>query len=92
MKERIAQLVQKTLKGEMYVKPVPTEYDRMDLFLSRQKREVKQICEFIANQEPLITEYSALTGFFRFDGSVVGDAFNRIGHKATDECLRLFYL
>ena len=64
----------------------------MDLFLSRQKREVKQICEFIANQEPLITEFSALTGFFRFDESVVGDAFNRIGHKATDECLRLFYL
>ena len=92
MRERIQQLVQRALKGEMYVQPIPTEFDRMDLFLSRQKREVKQICEFITNQEPLITEFSALSGFFRFDQSVVGDAFNRIGHPATDECLRLFYL
>lgn len=92
MSERIEKLTQMSLSGNMYVHPVTTEFDRMDLFLSKQKREVKRICEFIANQEPLITEYSALTGFFHFDESVVGDAFNRIGHPATDECIRLFYL
>lgn len=33
----------------------------------------------------MITEYSKLTGFFRCDCSVVGDAFTRVGHKATPD-------
>ena len=33
-----------------------------------------------------------MTGFFRFDGSTVGDAFFTHGHESTQEALRHFYL
>lgn len=92
MIERIEKLTELTLSGEMYVNPIKTEFDREDLFLSENEMQVKRICEYILNQEPKITKYSKLTGFFRFDGSVVGDAFSRIGHKATQEVMNLFYL
>ncbi len=92
MTERINKLVSLTLSGEMYVKTIPTAFNRNDLFLSKSEIEVKRICEYILNQEPIITEYSAFTGFFRFDGSVVGDAFHRSGHKATQEVMSQFYL
>lgn len=92
MNERIKKLTEFTLNGDMYVSPVKTEFDREDLFLPRSEREVKRLCEYIKNQQPMITEYSKLTGFFRCDGSVVGDAFTRVGHKATAEALNNFYL
>lgn len=92
MTERIEKLTKLTLKGEMYVNPIPTEFDRKDLFLTQEERQVKRICEYILNQEPLITRDSSFTGFFRFDGSVVGDAFGRSGHKATGEIMGEFYL
>ena len=92
MNDRIKALCDKTLKGEMFVQTVTTEFDREDIFLSDTEREVKQLCEYILNQEPLITEYQTMTGFFRFDGSVVGAAFNRAGHKHTADLMRDFYL
>ena len=33
-----------------------------------------------------------MTGFFRCDDNVVGDAFTRIGHKETAEAVSNFYL
>lgn len=92
MKERIKALCDLTLKGEMYVEPTKTEFDRMDLFLSDCEREVKQLCEYIMNQEPRITEYSKMTGFFNFNSSVVGDLFHLYGHKNTHLLLNKFYL
>ena len=91
MNKRIGYLLDKTLKGEMYATPIKTEYDRMDLFLSDQERDVKRICEYILNQQPLLTKYSAFTGFFVFDGSVVGDVFQRSGHKNMREFFSKFY-
>ena len=92
MNDRIKALCDKTLKGEMYVKPVKTEFDREDIFLSEGERDVKQLCEYIINQEPILTEYQTMTGFFRFDGSVVGALFNRSGHKHTAAIMKDFYL
>ena len=92
MNERIRKLTELTLKGEMYAQPTKTEYDREDLFLSRQQMESKRLCEFILNQEPVLTEYSKMTGFFNCDGSVVGDAFRRMGHKAFNEMRKDFFL
>lgn len=92
MNERIKRLTELTLSGQMYAEPIKTVFDESDLFLSKQKMESKRICEYILNQEPKITEYSCLTGFFNFDGSVVGDAFRRGGHKATKETMKLLYL
>ncbi|MBE6999075.1 MAG: hypothetical protein E7428_02695 [Ruminococcaceae bacterium] len=92
MTERIQRLTELTLQGKMYADTVKTVYDEADLLLPRQQMESKRICEYILNQEPKLTEYSVLTGFFNFDGSIVGDAFRRGGHKATQEAFHLFYL
>ena len=35
--------------------------------------------EYILNQNPVITPYSKMTGFFNCDDSVVGDIFRRKG-------------
>ncbi len=92
MNERIRKLTGLTLRGEAYASPVKTEYSREDLFLPRQQRESKRLCEFILNQEPVLTAYSRMTGFFNMDDSVVGDAFRRRGHAAFDEVRKAFYL
>ena len=68
MNERIKKLTELTLNGDMYVSPVKTEFDRVDLFLSKTEREIKRLCEYIKNQQPKLSEYSKLTGFFRCDG------------------------
>lgn len=92
MTERIDKLAELTLRGEMFVPAVPTEFDRFDLFLEKPERDVKRLCEYILNQEPKLTEYSTMTGFFRCDQSVIGDVFNRPGHTQTQELMRTFYL
>ena len=92
MTERIRALTELTLKGEMYVTPVKTDFDREDEFLPQEDCDVKRLCKYILNQEPKLTPYSRLTGFFNFDGSVVGDAFHRGGHRETGRALSLFYL
>ena len=92
MNKRIKALTELVLGGEMYVQAVKTEFSREDYLLSQGKMQVKRICEYILNQKPKITKYSKMTGFFRFDGSVVGDAFGRSGHRATEEVMNMFYL
>ena len=39
MNERINELTRLTLEGKMYATPNATEYDREDLFLSKQQME-----------------------------------------------------
>lgn len=92
MNERIKKLTELTLSGQMYAESTKTVFDEADVLLPKQQLESGRICEYILNQEPVLTEYSCMTGFFNFDGSVVGDAFRRGGHKATKETMKLFYL
>ena len=84
MNDRIKILTDLTLQGKMYVDTVNTEFNT--------DNDVDRLCEYILNQEPKITEHSALTGNFLFDGSVVGDAFKRGGHKNTKKALDKYYL
>lgn len=91
MNERIHKLLELTLKGDLYVRAVRTDFDRMDLMLSKTEMESKRICEYLLNQEPMITPYSAMTGFFRFDNSVVGTAFQRSGHAETQHFMKEFF-
>ena len=92
MTDRIVRLTDKTLKGEMFVNAVATEFAREDLFLSENDRDVKRLCEYILNQEPKLTEYQTMTGFFNFNGAVIGDAFRRGGHRNTQKLMGDFYL
>jgi formate C-acetyltransferase len=92
MNERIKRLTELTLAGKMYVKPVSYKGNGSFSSLSRMERESSELSEYILMQEPLLTEYSAFTGRFNFDGSVVGDAFKRGGHRYTEEALKKYYL
>ena len=93
MTERIKRLCELTLNGSMFVQAVKVAFDREDNLLPPEEMHVKRLCEHILAQEPKITEHSAFTGFFAFeDQSVVGDAFHRRGHRATQEGLSHFYL
>ena len=91
MHKRIQELASRTLSGEMYVQPIKPEFDRMDIFLPEQENNVKQIVKYIQTQEPLLTKYSSLTGFFNFEYDIVGDIFKRRGHKNTSVLTRHFY-
>ena len=91
MTERIKILTDLTLQGKMYVDTVDTEYE-YDSTLTESQNDVKHLCKYIVNQEPKITEHSAFCGYFNFDGSVIGDAFRRGGHKNTDTALQKYYL
>lgn len=92
MVERVEKLSELTMNGKMYVNSVKTEYDEKDMELSRLEYEPKRLYEYILNQEPKITEYSLMTGFVNFDGSCVGDSFNRKGHIYNERVKRMFYL
>lgn len=93
MTPRIEALTRLTLSGDMYVHSLKTEFDREDLFLPREERESKRLCEYILHQEPMLTEHSAMTGFFQMlTGDVVGDAFRRSGHSGFDALSKDFYL
>lgn len=91
MTDRIKILTDLTLQGKMYVDTVKTEYE-YDSALTESQNDVKHLCKYILNQEPKITEHSAFCGYFNFDGSVIGDAFRRGGHKNTDIALQKYYL
>ena len=93
MNDRIKALCDMTLKGDMYVTPIETQFDRMNVFLTKSERDVKELCKYIMNQEPVITEYQKMTGYFNFheSGSVIGDLFHFYGHKNNGELLRYFY-
>ncbi len=92
MIERIEKLAELTMKGDMFVETVKTSFDEKDLELPRLQYEPKRMYEYILNQEPKLTEYSLMTGFIRFDGSCVGESFNRNGHIYNKKMQRMFYL
>ena len=67
MNKRIEKLTELTLGGKMYAQPKKTEFDRKDIFLSREQMESKRLCEFIINQAPVLNKFSKMTGFFNCD-------------------------
>lgn len=91
MRKRIEELTQLVLAGKMYPEIQKVEYDRKDLFLDEDARNAKRIFQYVTSQKPVLTEHSAMTGFFRFDGSVPGDAMSAAGLKNIDELVKNFY-
>ena len=92
MIERIKKLADMAIKGEMYVEPVETQYDREDRFLPDVLMNAKRAKEYILNQKPRISEFNALTGYLKFDGDVMGDIFNRVGHENFRKMFDEFYM
>ena len=91
MEKRIKHLLDLTLDGKLFLTPKKTEYDPEDVLLDPIDMSCKRVCEYILNQEPYLSENTALTGFFHFDGSVEGDFFTRVGHYWFDVGIENFY-
>jgi len=91
MKERIKKLVDMTVSGKMFVEHIDTQYNREDIFLSPVIMSAKRAKEYILNQRPYVSEYTALTGYLRFCGDVTGDIFNRNGHDNFYRIHKEFY-
>ncbi len=91
MTERIAKLTELVLAGKMYPEVQRVQYDRCDLFLEKHARSSKRIYEYVTAQKPVLTEYSAMTGLFVFDGTVEGDWMSVSGLKNIGEALDKFY-
>lgn len=93
MTDRIKKLTELTLKGETYSHQKESNCEREDLFLEREDRETKRICEAMEKHEPILTPYSKITGYFNSNGrSYPGNIFHRWGHKNFQELLDDFYL
>ena len=91
MTERIKKLSDMTVKGEMYIEHTETKYDRKDIFLPPVIMSAKRSKEYILNQKPYVSEYTALTGYLRFEGDVMGDIFGRNGHRNYKMLMDNFY-
>lgn len=91
MNERIEKLTCEVLAGNAYPAIVPTEYDRTDIFLTEHEKNGKRIYEYVTNQEPVIFEFSAMTGLLIFDGTVPGDAMSVSGLVNIKDALSKFY-
>ena len=91
MIERIKILAKRVAKGELYIEHTPTEFSPEDLFLSPVIMQAKRCKEYILNQNPFVTEHTALTGYLRFKGNVMGDIFMRNGHANFDAAIEEFY-
>lgn len=91
MKERIRNLTELTVSGQLYHLPDETKFDREDIFLPPLAMEAKRTKEYILNQTPHITEFNAFTGHMRFGHGISGDIFNRSGHNNHWQAQALFY-
>ncbi len=81
MTERIKKLVQYTVSGDMRPIEITPDFDSGDMLLPQIIMEGKRECEYILAQSCPMYPESAFTGLFTFNGSTLGDAFSRRGHK-----------
>lgn len=90
MNERIRKLVDKAIDGSLFPEIKSIEYDNEDLFLPDVTMSAKRLCEYMLAQDPVLNDCCLMTGHIRFDGSVEGDVFTRIGHKRFSELSNAF--
>ena len=91
MIERIKILAKRVAEGGLYIEHTPTEFSPEDLFLSPVIMQAKRCKEYILNQIPFVSKHTALTGYLRFKGNVMGDIFMRNGHSNFDAAIDEFY-
>ena len=80
MNERIKILTEKTVKGEMWVEHVKTEYDRTDLFLSPVKMSGKRVCEYILNGVKKALKFEVIT---EQPEALSKELIEKLGHSVT---------
>lgn len=92
MTERIKQLTELTLKGDMYPGGKIVEFDRNDIFLSRPERTVKRIHDYVMAQDSLITEFQTMARPCALDQNQVEADYMHFGSTENARALvRDFY-
>ena len=91
MNDRIRRLVAAAHENDIFPKPVSVEYDAFDEKLPGPLRIAKRLSEYMAAQPCAFSEDNELVGTIRFDGSVEGPLFPRIGHRAFAEAAHRYY-
>ena len=91
MNDRIQHLITAARAGDIYPEQVKVEYDEFDLKLSDPQRIAKRLTEYMDAQPCAFSDDNELVGMIRFDGSVEGPLFPRIGHRAFGEVAHKYY-
>ena len=91
MNDRIQRLIAAARAGDIYPQQVKVEYDEFDEKLSDPQRIAKRLSEYMEAQPCAFSDDNELVGMIRFDGSVEGPLFPRIGHRAFAETAAKYY-
>ncbi len=92
MNDRIQRLIAAARAGDIYPRQVKVDYDAFDEKLSDPQRIAKRLTEYMAAQPCAFSDDNELVGLIRFDGSVEGPLFPRIGHWAFGETAEKYYM
>ena len=87
----IAAVIGKFFKSKKGPEHVKVDYAEFDLKLSDPQRIAKRLTEYMAAQPCAFSDDNELVGMIRFDGSVEGPLFPRIGHRAFWETAHKYY-
>lgn len=91
MNERIQKLTNLTLSGEMFPANKHIEFDRKDMFLSKGKRCVKRLSEYMAAQDVKITELQTLPSVAYLADIEIGGPYHLHNFENIALLLRDFY-
>lgn len=78
-------------EGDIYPTVKHVEYNPDDMHLPEAVRIAVRLRKYILAQDPVIDDGNIFAGQFRFDGTVPGDIFSRIGHIHFSEALGKYY-
>ena len=91
MNDRIAELTALTLRGEMF--PISTEvkFDRNDLFLSKPRKTVKRLHDYIMAQTPKLTEFQSIPSVMDLQNIEIGGPYHYHCMENISGLLQNFY-
>lgn len=91
MNDRIAELTALTLRGEMF--PISTEvkFDRNDLFLSKPKKTLKRLHDYIMAQTPKLTEFQSIPSVIDLQNIEIGGPYHYHCMENISGLLQNFY-
>ena len=92
MNERIIRMAEYSLHNEVYPPIVRVEYDPDDEMYPEAVRNAKRVSEYLEAQTVRIDDDDRMVGRMKFDGSTVGNIFNRMGHQWFGRACSKHYL
>lgn len=78
-------------EGDIYPQIRHVEYDTADESLPEAIRIARRLQKYILAQDTVVDDGNLFAGQFRFDGTVPGDIFTRVGHRHFAEVAGKYY-